>query len=46
MYVDQKINHMHMINVTDMCPAKNICDTLDILKISSLELGAQKKAIL
>ena len=36
---------MHMFYVTDMCPAKNICDTRDILKISSLKLGAQRIAI-
>ena len=35
---------MHMFYVTDMCPAKNICATLDILKISSFKLGAQRIA--
>ena len=34
-----------MFYVIDLCPAKSICATLDILKIFSLQLGAQRIAI-
>ena len=33
LYVDQKRNHMHMLYVIDMCPAKNICATLYIFNL-------------
>ena len=46
MYEGQKRNHMRMFYVIDMSPAENICATLDILKIFSLKLGAQRIAIL